>query len=59
MKTDEVETTWNSLRGETEKSFFWSGKSLALNMHEQFVKQAWMFMMNRFENSAERIMKEP
>ena len=30
MKTDEAETKRNSLHGETEKSFFWNGKSLAL-----------------------------
>ena len=31
MKTDEAETKRNSLHGETEKSFFWNGKSLALH----------------------------
>ena len=38
MKTDEVETKWNSLHGETEKSFFGSGKSLALN-------ECWKFCL--------------
>ena len=32
MKTDEAETKRNSLHGETEKSFFWNGKSLALTV---------------------------
>ena len=32
MKTDEVEMKWNSLHGEMEKSFFWNGKSLALDV---------------------------
>ena len=33
MKTDEAEIKQNSLHGETEKSFFWNGKSLALVTH--------------------------
>ena len=35
MKTDEAETKRNSLHGETEKSFFWNGKSLALVLFSQ------------------------
>ena len=36
MKTDEAETKRNSLHGETEKSFFWNGKSLALETPPKF-----------------------
>ena len=46
MKTDEAETKRNSLHGETEKSFFWNGKSLALQHNDALCPLAKVALPN-------------